>query len=119
MPPLPSDCMILPTICAYIETCSPREPTRIDYHGYVGTTGYRLATKNRRAVVLGAAETSKEAVSHLTDTRTLFNRPSNHCLWPGGGDPVNGLVHELERGIQRDTRHGGDRRTDPHSSGGQ
>lgn len=80
MPPLRSDCMILPTIHAHVETHLPREPTRIDYYGSMGTTGYRLATKNRRAVALGAAGTSKEAASHLTDTHTLFNRPSNHCL---------------------------------------
>ena len=81
----------------------------IDYYDCMGTTGYRLAAESPRAAALGVDGIFSEVARRFTDVRTSLNRLSDHCLWPGGGDPLDRLIREIARDVRRDTRHGGDR----------
>ena len=73
----------------------------IDYYDRVGTTGYRLAAGSPQAAALGVDQLFGEVARSFTGVRTSLNQLSDRYLWPGGGDPVNRLLREVQNRTDR------------------
>ena len=69
----------------------------IDYYDRMGRTGYWLASESPQAAALGMREVFGDVARSFTDVRTSLNQLSDRYLWPGGGNPVNRLIREVQR----------------------
>jgi hypothetical protein len=73
----------------------------IDYYDRMGKTGYRLAAESPQAAALGVDQVFGEVARSFIDVRTSLNQLSDRYLWPGGGNPVNRLIRELQHRTDR------------------
>ena len=60
------------------------------------TAGYRLASESPQAAALGVDQIFAEVARSFTGVRTSLNQMSDRYMWPGGGDPVNRLLREIQ-----------------------
>jgi hypothetical protein len=73
----------------------------IAYYDQMGTTGYRLAAGSPQAAALGVDQVFGEVARSFTGVRASLNQLSDRYLWPGGGDPVNRLIREIQHRTDR------------------
>ena len=73
----------------------------IDYYDRMGKTGYRLASESPQAAALGVDQVFGEVARSFTGVRTSLNQLSDRYLWPGGGNPVNRLIREIQHRTDR------------------
>jgi len=69
----------------------------IEYYDRMGTAGYRLASESPQAAVLGVDQLFAEVARSFTGVRTSLNQMSDRYMWPGGGDPVNRVLREIQQ----------------------
>jgi hypothetical protein len=67
----------------------------------MGKTGYRLASESPQAAALGVDHVFGEVARSFTGVRTSLNQLSDRYLWPGGGNPVNRLIREIQHRTDR------------------
>ena len=73
----------------------------IDYYDRMGTAGYRLASESPQAAALGVDKVFADVARTFTGVRTSLNQLSDRYMWPGGGDPVNRLIREVQQRGER------------------
>jgi hypothetical protein len=73
----------------------------IAYYDRMGTTGYRLASESPQASALGVDRVFGEVADNFTGVRASLNQLSDRYLWPGGGDPVDRLIREIQHRTDR------------------
>ena len=73
----------------------------IDYYDRMGTAGYRLASESPQAAALGVDKVFADVARTFTGVRTSLNQISDRYMWPGGGDPVNRLIREVQQRGER------------------
>lgn len=69
----------------------------IDYYDRMGRTGYWLASESPQAAALGMKEVFVDVARSFTGVRASLNHLSDRYFWPGGGDPINRLLREVQR----------------------
>jgi hypothetical protein len=85
----------------FLEARTRRGAPSIDYYDRMGTTGYRLAAESPEAAALGVDHVFGDVARTFTGVRASLNQLSDRYMWPGGGDPVNRLIREMQHRTDR------------------